>query len=119
MDGNAVVVLALFEMVVGPGLAVLYWAVRRTRLSLVTSFVAVAGAAAWWIDVWLVFATNVGDLSGIIDCYPYCSSSQEIASAFLFVPPIPMAVFIVAFVIAFAVGQVRSPRSTGSPASDG
>lgn len=114
MDSHFVIVLAPFEMVVGPLLAVLYWAVRRTRLSSLTVLAVVAGAAAWWIDVWLIF-TNVGDLSGIMDCYPGCSSSQETASAFLFVPPILMAVFIGVFVIAFVVGQLRRPRLTESP----
>jgi hypothetical protein len=116
MDGHVLFVFAPFEMLAGPTLAILYWAVRRTRLSLLTAVAVVAGAGVWWIDVWLIFASNVGDLSGIMDCYPYCSSSQETASAFLFFPPILMAVFIAIFVIAFVVSQVRRPRSTGSSA---
>ena len=78
--------VAPYEMVVGPALAVLYAALRRTRLSFLTALVVVAGAAIWWIDVWLVFA-NVGDLSGIMDCYPDCSGSQETAGWILFVAP--------------------------------
>lgn len=102
--------VAPYEMVVGPVLAALYSAVRRTRLSVLMALAVVAGAAIWWIDVWLVFA-NVGDLSGFMDCYGDCSGSQETAGWILFVAPIPMAAIIVALLIASGAGYMRQTRS--------
>src|SRR5437870_5372185 len=116
---NVVFVIGLCAMFLGPAFALLGWALRRSVFWLWAVVGVVVLEAAWWIDV-LLISSNAGDLSGVSDCYPYCTKSQETAGAALWIVPALMRVFIVGLLIRAASQAARGPRSArgnGPPAA--
>jgi hypothetical protein len=111
-----IVVLGCGAMILGPPLAVLAWAVRRSALWLGTAVIVVVLESAWWLDVALI-ARDYRDLDGLVDCYPYCSREQKVAAAVLFYTPVAMAIVVACSLAVIALKSWRAPR--GSPDARG
>ena len=99
--------LGLTLMVAGPGLLMLVWVLRSgTRWALLAAAATIAGCV-WWIELYRA-ATSAGDLGGMFDCYPDCSTSQEAAWAILGYLPIAMGALLVALFVAAGIRYMRS-----------
>jgi hypothetical protein len=106
-----IVVLGCGAMILGPPLAVLAWAVRRSALWLGTAVIVVVLESAWWLDVALI-ARDYRDLDGLVDCYPYCSREQKVAAAVLFYTPVAMAIVVACSLAVFE--KMTSPSASTS-----
>jgi hypothetical protein len=98
-------------MVAVPILALIAGIVGRGPIWKALAFVVVVIASAWWVDVWLLFATD--ELSGWFDCYPHCSGSQKAASAALIYLPVLTMVLLLGAAAVYAVRSLRRTRSAG------
>jgi hypothetical protein len=87
-------VIGIAVMVLGPASALFGWRVRRTPVWLGALVITLIVTALWWGNLLLV-ASNAGDLSGIMDCDPYCSGTQKTSQFVLWDVPLFMAVFLV------------------------
>lgn len=102
--------IAAALMTVGPLVLVMFWLIRRGQFRGLVAAAAAAAGAAWWIYVYLV-ASGAGDLGGVMDCYPDCSASQEIARGILGYFPMAMgAVLLLVFLVPVA-GRLRRAGS--------
>jgi hypothetical protein len=96
-------------MSLGFPVAALAWAIWRTAFWTSTLIAAAALAAAWWVDV-LLISSSTGDLSGVMDCYPDCSTSQDAANALLYLAPASMIGLVVVVIASAAMQVVRGSR---------
>ena len=85
-------------MTVGPALPLWIWARRRGRAWRFLGVVALIAGTAWWIDAYLVVSA-AGDLGGIMDCYPDCSTTQDAATGVLGYAPTIMAAVLVGLLL--------------------
>lgn len=98
------IVLGATVMTAGPGLLILVWALRRRPRWAVLAAVATVAGGIWWIELYRAI-TGAGDLEGMFDCYPYCSTSQEAAGVVLFYLPVAMgSVLFILLLIRFVRG---------------
>jgi hypothetical protein len=98
--------LGLALMIVGPALLILVSVMRRSTLSAFLAGAATLAGLAWWIELYRAM-TGAGDLDGMFDCYPDCSTSQETAMAILGYLPMAMGAVLLLVLVAATIRHLR------------
>ena len=112
MDWFLIIVgLSAALMTIGPAAFVAVWATRRTLMWATLAATASAAGLIWWIELYRVF-TGVGDLDGIFDCDPDCSTSQNTATNILSYFPMAMGAVLLVAVVAAGIGRLGRPSPT-------
>jgi hypothetical protein len=84
---NLVIAALLVSFIVAPLASIGAWLVCRDRLRLTLMTGALLGAALW-LGLIGLFLTGWRDIDGAIDCWRYCSASQQAAQIAFWLFPV-------------------------------